>query len=65
MLPIWTIILFLLFSSKFVNIEAFPEDILSEYFSSAFSVFITFDFAKTEFPILASNEVNIILSIFF
>ena len=37
------------FLSKVVYIPAFPDEILSVYFSYAFSSFITFDFAINDF----------------
>ena len=49
--PIWTIILFSSYLSIAVYIAAFPDEIVSVYFSSAFSVFITFDLAFVELPI--------------
>ena len=43
---------------------AFPEDIASVYFCSAFSFFITFDFTFIESPILQLNEEKITFSFF-
>ena len=55
-------ILFLSYLSIAVYIAAFPDEMLSVYFSSAFSFFITFEHASIKLPTLALNEEKIILS---
>jgi hypothetical protein len=50
------IILCLLSGSSDTNIEAFPDAMLSVYFSSALFFLITFDFTSLESPILTVNE---------
>ena len=54
--PILIIILCLLSGSSDTNIEAFPDAMLSVYFSSALFFLITFDFTSLESPILTVNE---------
>ena len=57
-LPIF-IIYFLSYSSYDTYIAAFPDYILSVYFSSAFVFLINFDFTSIESTIFAVNEVKI------
>jgi hypothetical protein len=53
--------LFLSLGSIEAYIAAFHEDILSVYFSSAFSVLIILDLTSIESPIFAVNEEKIFL----
>ena len=56
MFPIFIINLFSSVGSSLTKMAAFPDDMLSSYFISAFSFFIILDFTSIESPIFALKE---------
>ena len=54
--PMFIIILLEFVGSLQTKIAAFPDEILSEYFSSGFDCFITFEVTEIVSPILAEND---------